>query len=289
MKCQQCGVEIEEGKMYCSSCGQEVQIVPDFEPEVENTINQAMDHILKDVFRKDNIKTVKRKVRKKHFFRWMLLLIVLSFAVLLLVWGYMNNAVDYQIRRADYYMKQQNYPEAVKHFEKAETIDPARIEIALYLAECYDAMEKKAGYEASLTKVIQSEYASEEYLRAAYTRLANLYLENQEYQKIAKLLKNCKDVQVIEQFGKYRAQLPKFSHDTGEYNDIIPLKIQGGEKGTVYYTMDGTEPTVESKVYNSLIFLEKGEYVIKAIYVNEFGVSSEVITAKFTIKFKAYK
>ena len=108
MKCQQCGVEIEEGKMYCSSCGQEVQIVPDFEPEVENTINQAMDHILKDVFRKDNIKTVKRKVRKKHFFRWMILLIVLSFSVLLLVWGYMNNAVDYQIRRADYYMKQQN-------------------------------------------------------------------------------------------------------------------------------------------------------------------------------------
>ena len=49
--------------------------------------------------------------------------------------------------------------------------------------------------------------------------------------------------------------------------------------------MDGTDPTVESKVYSSPIFLYEGEHVIKAIYVNEFGVSSEVITAKFKIKF----
>ena len=296
MKCQRCGVEIGEGMMYCPACGHEIQIVPDFEPEVENTINQAMDHILMDVFHKDisskrssskkNPETgAKKKVRKRHFFRWMIPLILISCCVLYMVYGYMNHTTEYQIRRASYYMQFQQYDEAIEHLEKAGKIDPTNIEIELYLAQCYEAIDKMAGYEACLTKVIQSEYSTEEYLRIAYTRLANLYLENQEYQKINKLLKTCKDIQVIERFGIYRAQLPKYSHDSGEYKDIIPLRIQGGEKGCVYYTMDGTDPTVESKVYSSPIFLYEGEHVIKAIYVNEFGVSSEVITAKFKIKF----
>ena len=283
MKCQRCGAELVAGKLYCSACGQEIQIVPDFEPEVEHTINQTMEHILKDVFHKDE--KHKEKECKKHFFRWMILLLIISFAVLFLVYGYMNYTTDYQIRRGNYFLKRQEYTEAVKHYEKAEKIDPDDTGIPLYLAECYEAMEKMAGYEASLTKVIRNENADEEHLKIAYIRLANLYLENGEYQKIAKLLKSCKDIEVMEKFGKYCAQLPEFSHDTGEYADIIPLKIQAGDKGAVYYTTDGSEPTIESKKYKSPIFLDKGKHIIKAIYVNEFGVVSEVITGKFIIKF----
>lgn len=296
MKCQRCGEEIAEGKMYCSACGQEIQIVPNFDPVVEQTMDQAMLHILNDMVPKENkakpssyqmeknlAKQSKRKPRP--FFRWNLPILLVSFIVLLVVFGYMNYTSEYQMKRGHYYLKMEDYTEAIKHYEKASTIDPMDASIQLYLAKCYSAMEKIAGYEASLTKVIQNEGATKEQLNLAYTRLATLYLENKEYQKIAKLLKTCKDVQVIEQFGKYRAQLPKFSHSEGEYEDILPLKIQGGEKGVIYYTTDGSAPTKESKEYTKPIFLEKGEYIIKAIYVNEFGVSSEVITGKFVIKF----
>ena len=289
MKCQKCGAEISEGKLYCSACGQEIQIVPDFEPEVEHTINQTMYHILNDVFqgevRHAKTSSQKEKKHKKHYFRWISLLLVFSFLILLLVFGYMNYTSDYQIRRGNYYLKREEYTEAIRHYEKAEAIAPENAEIALYLAECYAAMDKMAGYEASLTKVIQNKAASQEYLKLAYTRLASLYLENNEYQKIAKLLKTCEVPEVLELFGKYQAQLPKFSHEEGEYADIIPLKIQGGDKGTVYYTTDGTDPTIESKAYSTPIFLDKGEYTIKAIYVNEFGVVSDIITGKFKIKF----
>ena len=30
MKCAKCGAEIKEGCLYCSVCGHEVQIVPDY-------------------------------------------------------------------------------------------------------------------------------------------------------------------------------------------------------------------------------------------------------------------
>ena len=50
MKCPKCGYELTEGHLYCDNCGEEIRIVPDFEPEVEQTIDQTMSHILKDVF-----------------------------------------------------------------------------------------------------------------------------------------------------------------------------------------------------------------------------------------------
>ena len=32
MKCNNCGATIPEGYLYCEKCGQEVQIVPDYNP-----------------------------------------------------------------------------------------------------------------------------------------------------------------------------------------------------------------------------------------------------------------
>ena len=290
MICPKCGTKIEEEKMYCSTCGQEIRIVPDFEPEVEHTIDQTMDHILKDVFRpkKKSVekKPVTRKpVKRKNYFVWITLLLFISFVVLSVVFYYMTFTADYQIRRGNYYFAQNDYIEAIKHYEKAEKIDPENVEVILYLADCYISMDNPAGYEAYLTKVIQNENTPTEYQKLAYARLANLYLENQEYKKIAKMLKTCSDPEVIEAFGKYLSQTPAFSHEEGEYKDMIPLKIHGDGNGTVYYTTDGTDPTAESKVYSTPIFLDKGEHTIKAIYVNEFGVVSDIIIGKFKIKF----
>ena len=45
MKCPKCGNELEEGKLLCEKCGEEIQIVPDFENEIMNVkkhVNQNM-------------------------------------------------------------------------------------------------------------------------------------------------------------------------------------------------------------------------------------------------------
>jgi len=279
--------------MYCQTCGNEIQIVPDFEPEVEQTIDQAMNHILNDVFQQETEASdqeeislmQKASLSKRHYFRWIVLLLGISVMVLLLVFGYMKFTPDYQIRRGNYFLKSQDYEAAVKHYKRADNLAPENAKIDLYLAECYKAMDKIAGYEASLTEVIRNTDADQEERKLAYQRLANLYLEKEEYQKINSLLKNCTDEDILDMFGKYCAKAPVFSHKSGDYGEIIPLKIQGSEKGKVYYTKDGKDPTVESKEYTGPVFLEKGEHTIKAICVNEFGVISDVASVILTIRF----
>ena len=47
----------------------------------------------------------------------------------------------------------------------------------------------------------------------------------------------------------------EFSVDPGFYDEPITLKISGGAMGTIHYTLDGSEPTVDSELYTGGIEL----------------------------------
>ena len=46
MKCPSCGAEMPEGRLYCEHCGQDIHVVPDFDPALEQQISQSMQEIL---------------------------------------------------------------------------------------------------------------------------------------------------------------------------------------------------------------------------------------------------
>ncbi len=63
MKCPNCGEEMPEGSLYCEHCGEEIHMVPDFEPELEGNIEQSIQNILEDIKQDEEEKT--RKQGKK--------------------------------------------------------------------------------------------------------------------------------------------------------------------------------------------------------------------------------
>lgn len=75
---------------------------------------------------------------------------------------------------------------------------------------------------------------------------------------------------------------PVFSKESGVYNDIKNLEIELNGPGTIYYTLDGSIPTRNSKVYNSPILLDK-TMVIKAISYEEDKKISNVVTSSYII------
>lgn len=72
---------------------------------------------------------------------------------------------------------------------------------------------------------------------------------------------------------------------SGEYDAPLALKAEIEDGTTLYYTRDGSEPTVKSEVFPAAgITLDEGEYTIKVLPVNQAGVKGKSVTEKYTVK-----
>jgi len=62
------------------------------------------------------------------------------------------------------------------------------------------------------------------------------------------------------------------------------IEVEAPLEGTVYYTMDGSEPTKDSLKYTEPIFMPLGKSNFKFITVSEEGVSSEVVSRSYSFE-----
>ena len=121
--------------------------------------------------------------------------------------------------------------------------------------------------------------------QTAYEILVSIYIEREEYLKLSRLLSDCSIQAVVEKYGDYRAEPPEFSEKEGTHYNPVSLKLLSGGTGTVYYTLDGSEPSKYSDRYTAPIKLNSGIYHISAVYVNNYGISSQVDSSIYSTPF----
>ena len=78
---------------------------------------------------------------------------------------------------------------------------------------------------------------------------------------------------------------PIFSIDSGKYDNVKALDITLKSSGNIYYTLDGTKPSKNSKKYTGPIRITKNT-TIKAISYSPLSAPSEVITKNYIINEK---
>ena len=66
MKCPKCGAEIRDGYLYCEKCGEDIHIVPDFDPEIESSMHETLSGIVEEVREQvpDSVKDERERRRK---------------------------------------------------------------------------------------------------------------------------------------------------------------------------------------------------------------------------------
>lgn len=292
MKCPKCGEKLKKDFLYCEKCGEEIRIVPDFEPEIENSIIETLSAVAEEMspvseeimesdveteFELESDKNMKHRI---FIGGSLVCLLVLGFFAFFFIRNlYLEKYYAIQVENAQLLYNQQNYEEAIGYYENALELDEDT-ELMLSYADCLFEIGKVDQALSYYYAIIDKEPENEK----AYARIISIYEKEENYSEINKLLSSCGQQSIKTEFQSYMTAEPVFSYESGEYNHVIPLKIQTSTTGTVYYSMDGSDPRLSGIEYTSPLFLRYGEYLIKAVCINDFGLASEVVEAQYIIE-----
>lgn len=297
MKCPNCGANIPDDKLYCEACGAELQIVPELEYDeayVEKQMKETMSDIVDNEFSKEfdmdfdddpNIFSMlaggKHSGKAFYISLAVVLVIFIIGAVFIGVKVSKNNSFEHQIEMADEMVNENNLLSAISYLEAAYKIKP-EAELLFTIADYYYTMGRDNDAIYTLLEVATGEFRASD-IENAYKKVIALYSASNSYEEIAEVLKTCTNTNILNAYEEFRVFTPEFSLAEGTYEEKMTVKISTEGSGKIYYSFNSDVPSSSSEMYISPIFLEMGSYTVNAVYVNKYGVSSEVVTKKYLI------
>ena len=307
MKCAKCGAEIKEGCIYCSVCGNAVQIVPDYSVLEDDYLRSLLKEEeasgkepAQNVGRQHKPKQPQKKKNHRLLFLIggiLLVLLVLTGILIKVAIDHRNaNSYDYQMEQAAKAADAQNYGEALDYYERALYLYPNDITAREKMVAIYEKQKNTDAAMVLLIEIIKLDPDNED----AYRDLIAIYDTREDYDSILDLqeevnaeeLKN-KD-EILDLFADYTTPAPLITDTLGDvpagkYDEALEVEIESTDGDAIYYTIngDGTEPDAKTGtryfVGNPLVFDENGKYTIAAVCRNDKGIYSSVTYADFEI------
>ena len=286
MNCPNCGAQMKDGHMYCEVCGNEIQIVPEFEPEIEKSILETLSDVAVEIsidheiiWKEDDAETEAQTEEvlqiltegKKSGWKLYIAASILFLAAILCIYGFWSNQPDKLYQKAVQHMENGSYEAALASFENAI----AKSGDVLYLngmADCCLQLGDEQQAEELCLEILKTDSENLE----AYAKLIRIYKKQQNFERINELLQNCESREIRNQYLDFLANPPVFDKEDGTYREKITVKLIANASGILYYTLDGSEPTCNSLVYTTPLELESGTFEIRAMFVNQYGVESQV-------------
>ena len=192
------------------------------------------------------LEAAKRKRRR--------LLLTLAAVVILIGFGIYvayQNSYTGMLKKGYRAVNEKEYMAAEKYFDRAIIKDKSRPDAYVGLAEIYLDQNDTDGAEDVYLSAIETQPTNEKLYQAAI----DFYMETKQPEKVASLLEDCEDDNVLASVSEYVCEAPDPTAKTG-------------------------------KKYKEPILLEKeGTTEIRAIVVNMKGIPSGVISQTYTIEF----
>lgn len=323
MKCPKCGKEIADDALFCEFCFADIRIVPEYEAELQQKLTETMYEIQsaleedlpavqadpvtvsapeEDYFPDPGIPPEEDpdpmlparihaaetdRLMRKLFFMALgfIIALIVGISAFFIYRVRQLNTDSYYVGRAYASASEGRYDAAAEDITRAlalmETPDP---ELILLRAEYQQRAGKTEEAIATALTLISDEAADPEVRIDAYGRLISIYSGLGDYAKISEALSTCSDPLILTAFQEYLVYDPVFAPEQGYYSGELNVTIDCAGNGSIFYTMDGSEPTTESMLYSKPLVLKEGRYRISAVYVNHFGMKSKIVTKVYTIE-----
>lgn len=304
MRCPNCGAELEAGSIYCTACLQELQIVPDYDPLEELVIGQetekSKEKTKEQLHKEPEITQIQEP--KKTFLHsklfWQLFL--LSLAILVCFGAFMlsyhsmgrKNNYSYQLRKGKQLMEEEQYEEALSYLKQAHSLqrnaEGADTEPLRLMAKAYAEVDAKELAVDCMKDAIDMEEAAREdnyELEEIYLELMDILNQTKQTNLIEEVIETCTYEKIKEALLPYRIEKPSCDIPEGDYNYYVMLELSA-KYGSIYYTLDGTEPTKDSTRYEKPIELTEGENLLNAVAINKKGMVSEPLVQIYRLEFK---
>ena len=299
MKCPKCGATIPDGLLYCEICGEEISFVPEFDPEIENQIDATLSDMADnlnsadfDTKRLHLIKSNQHSISLKAMLPALVkgaAIVIIALVVCLIIIKGIHSVKSNEEQAKDYYVNG-NYDKAIESLMAAidEVPEDDAEKRSELLFELY-GYQTEAGYEDSardtLFELTDEDVYDKETVLTAAGYIIDYYLENKDYEAISTLVAGFKDAGLKSKYAEYLSVKPTIFPEEGEYENSLEITMGKDSQGEIYYTVNGENPGTESIMYEEPLALEEdGEYIIKAVFVNKYGIVSDVATAVYTLK-----
>lgn len=311
MVCPNCGNEIAEGHLYCEVCGEEIQMVPDFDIQVEESINVTLSSVAGDVNKpvideevinayatreiptdlvnevlKEEKSQKKTSARTMHKIptAWIVLGAAICVVVIMSIFIALRSFSEPSVSENTYAKARKlydlgEYYKTVDMLNKIENSDDWDYNCAVLLSDSYVELRRYDEAIEVLSEALKNEPEKTDLLR----RLMEVYIASDDMDAVGALLRETNDKEILSAYSGYIPKAPVFSLETGDYTDDDSLSIMSESGESIYYTLDGSTPTAFSQLYSAPFVFDVGEHTVTAVCVNQFGIVSDPVQKKYTI------
>lgn len=206
---------------------------------------------------------------------------------LMATWGWSIANTDAYVTLGRELLEQAYFSRSLEMLSVAIEREPDNVDALILMGQAYTELgrteEAVAIYESLIHEIAPAH-------PSAYRNLIKIYQQQGYNAEALALMKTASlhanstqefDVMLRE----YTPESPTLSHMEGRYNAEIDVTIAIPEGETVYYSVDGTDPSESGLVYTegTKIHVPEGKMTVKAIGFTENGMPSEQVTANYTV------
>ena len=202
-------------------------------------------------------------------------------------WGWSAARTDAYVTLGRELYNQAYYTRALDALQVAIEREPENVDALIVMAQAYTELgfieDATAIYESLINDIAPAH-------PSAYRNLIKLYQQQGYNAEALELMRVASENAIGTQefdvmLREYTPTAPVLSHQAGRYSDEFDLTIAIPQGQTVYYTIDGSDPSETGLVYTegTKIHVAEGKLTVKAIGFAENGTPSDQVSANYTV------